>query len=435
MKLHSRTAEFQAIGAMADADARPVQKQAGLRSRIAARWYRVFHALICRFYFSRITVLHPERFPKDGAVLFLGIHRNGAVDGFVFRNLTAGATFLISTQLRKSLLGRLFFCGIEVARTKDEGDHSVNAPAMSQCVGLLRAGGRLFVFPEGTSSLGPRHLQFKSGAARIALDHLASGRHPLHIIPLGIHYECAWAFRSRVEIVVGGPIDTTLPGGLSELGRLKEMRRRFTHSLEAVGFNVQSQEELELSERLAYAGTLGTKRSYANMLKALECGIPPGLRDAIAMFDSACADKTLWRHQGVPLFPAGPVSAYTIALILLAPVVATGFLLNLPPLAAGFFAARRFADDRNVIALWRILVGVPAFMLWSAAATCAMAFFAGPSCVAAYLVLTWAAWAGWYRLKKLAVAVHNGVLHPSLRAAAFSLRDKVLSEVPDHDCF
>ena len=30
----------------------------------------------------------------------------------------------------------------------------------------------------------------------------------------------------------------------------------------------------------------------------------------------------------------------------------------------GWLAARQFADDRNVIALWRILVGVPLFVIW-----------------------------------------------------------------------
>src|ERR1041385_6496227 len=35
-----------------------------------------------------------------------------------------------------------------------------------------RSGGELFVFPEGTSSLGPRHLPFKAGGAQLALDCL-----------------------------------------------------------------------------------------------------------------------------------------------------------------------------------------------------------------------------------------------------------------------
>ena len=33
---------------------------------------------------------------------------------------------------------------------------------------LLAAGGEVMIFPEGTSSLGPHHLPFKSGAASIA---------------------------------------------------------------------------------------------------------------------------------------------------------------------------------------------------------------------------------------------------------------------------
>ena len=117
---------------------------------------------------------------------------------------------------------------------------------------LLADGGELIVFPEGTSSLGPRHLPFKSGAVRIALDALAGGV-PLRIVPLGIHYEGAWAFRSKVEVAVGESVSTELPAGLSELGRLKELKRRVTTALESVGTNFTSDEAQQNAERVAYA--------------------------------------------------------------------------------------------------------------------------------------------------------------------------------------
>ena len=44
-------------------------------------WYRGCHWLCARIYFERITVLHPSRLPDGGPVLYLGLHRNGAVHG------------------------------------------------------------------------------------------------------------------------------------------------------------------------------------------------------------------------------------------------------------------------------------------------------------------------------------------------------------------
>src|SRR5271169_596273 len=128
-------------------------------------WYNWVCRFVSAVYFARIRLINPERLPRAGPVLFLGTHRNGAVDGFIYRRLLREPVFMISTQLRQNWLGRLFFQGIAVTRTKDKGDREANGAAMRQCLDILRKGGALFVFPEGTSSLGPRHLPFKSGAA------------------------------------------------------------------------------------------------------------------------------------------------------------------------------------------------------------------------------------------------------------------------------
>src|SRR5437773_8087506 len=80
--------------------------------RMANLWYHGFHRICNRVYFARVTVLHPERLPKTGPVMYLGLHRNGAVDGFIYNALLPRAVFLISTQLRRNPLGRLFFSGI-----------------------------------------------------------------------------------------------------------------------------------------------------------------------------------------------------------------------------------------------------------------------------------------------------------------------------------
>ena len=97
---------------------------------------------------------------------------------------------------------------------------------------------------------------------------------PLQVIPVGIHYECPWAFRSKVEVVLGKPISIELAPGSSRLGRLKELKRRIECGLEEVGVNVESAEHQDKIQRLAYAATLATKRSYFESLKALEGGVP-----------------------------------------------------------------------------------------------------------------------------------------------------------------
>jgi 1-acyl-sn-glycerol-3-phosphate acyltransferase len=270
-------------------------------------WYRWFHRFCNAVYFSRLSVVHRARLPAHGPVLCLGLHRKGAVDGFLYHEIRPRAVFMLAVQLRRSLLVRLFFTGIEIVREKDRandgGADPPNAAALRRCLDHLGAGGELFVLPEGTSSLGPRHLPFKSGAVRLLLDHLATGR-PITVVPLGIHHECGWGFRSKVEIVVGPPKATALPAA-SLFEQLKELRRRMQTALDAVAINVESVDRLRLIEQLAYISTLGTARSYFQSLKAPERRVPAPILSAWHGVETEFAGRRVWRYHGVPLFPVG----------------------------------------------------------------------------------------------------------------------------------
>jgi len=391
-------------------------------------WRRLLYWLIARVYFARITVLESGRQPRKGPVLYLGLHRNGAVDGFVYHHALRGPTFMISTQLRKSWFARLFFTGIAVTRTKDEGDRAGNDQALQECLNHLRAGGSLFVFPEGTSSLGPRHLPFKTGAIWLILEYGELLGPPLQVIPVGIHYECPWAFRAKVEVVLGDPLDLRLSASLSSRAKLKELKRRAQMGLEAVGINVVSEDYQSRIQRLAYVSTLATPRSYFASMKALEKQIPEPILRAAENLD--WGGPRLLFHQGVPLVPMGSALIYLLALVLLAPVVAAAMLVNSPPLLAGLVAGKKFPDDVNVISLWKVLVGIPTFLIW----TClvgAWCFLLGkPAWFVMYAALTWAGLHLYYRVKKLAVAVHNGLRYPQLRPAMLCFRETVTRNLP-----
>lgn len=399
--------------------------------RQAPRWRRWFYRLITAVYFQRVALLNPERLPKSGPVLYLGLHRNGAVDGFVYDRVLCAPVFMISTQLRKSLLARLFFDGIAVTRAKDEGDHAVNDGALRQCLDQLRADGELFVFPEGTSSLGPRHLPFKSGAIWLLLDYLENAKAPLRVIPVGIHYECPWAFRARVEVAIGAPISTELPAEASRLEKLKTMKRRVQCALEQVGINVPSSEYQETIQAFAYVATLGTPRSYFKSLKAMESAVPENILEQWRALEPELRAAKLWFHQGVPLVPAGPLVLYLLALIITGVLTLAAIAVNLPPFLGGWFAGKKFPDNRNVISLWKILVGMPIFILWMVLLTLILLLLGKVWWLAAYGAVTWLGLKGYYRFKKVAVAVHNGFRHPALRARMLAFHKTVLELLPD----
>ena len=115
---------------------------------------------------------------------------------------------------------------------------------------------------------------------------------------------------------------------------------------------------------------------------------------------------------------------------MLGPLVLAGALLNLPPLLAAWLAAWRFADGRNVIALWRTLVGVPLGALWFLGMAATLTIGAGWIWSLGYLLLTLGALKSLYRAKKLAVAVWNGLVQRDLMAPAREFHQLVLQHLP-----
>jgi 1-acyl-sn-glycerol-3-phosphate acyltransferase len=381
-------------------------------------WYQLLSQLCARFYFSRIQVI-PQRPHLSGPTLIVALHRNGAVDGWIYKSIFPTTTFLIAAQLRKNLLARLFFTGVTVVRDKDDGDRSGNTESLNRCQELLASGQVLAVFPEGTSSLGPRHLPFKSGAARIA--HEAAQRQlPLTILPLGITYDAPSTFRSNVQVIAGAPFS---PSGLS----LPALKLELTSRLESLGINVDSDDHYR--DIRALASFVSPAIPYHVALKTMEpAAIPPTLRDRWLALRAALAEHRLLNPEQSPFSPH-PLILTILAAILLSPLVLVAAVLNFLPLGAAYFAGRQLADGPNVITLWRILVGAPFLFLWILVPLGATLFLKIPLLFVAYVAISFlglCAYASWRRTLSHSF---NAVRSPSLRHTYLAFRSDLLQEL------
>lgn len=383
--------------------------------------------VVGRLAFNRIEIIGKDRIPGTGPTLFVATHRNGALDAAPYALAVPGAIPMVSAQLHRMPLGRFLFQGIPVARAKDRdrGIEVNNTEATQQCINLLRAGEQLFIMPEGTSTLGPAHLPFHRGAARIVRAALQSGVSPT-IVPLAVHYEAPTVWQSRVEVLVGEPVHPKADDQIDTL------HRYITRGLESVGANFASAEEQRKAEAMAYASTLGTAASYARSLKYFEHTMPESLAGAVRELDLISQRERLCLHQGVPLAPVGPWPLYAAYWLVLAPIVAGFGILNAPVLGAGFIASRKLPDDRNVIAFWRMVAALPAALLWAALVNVALALTLGFGSVAAYWLFTASGLAAWYRLRKLSVALCNGLFHFRARPVLLGAYGKLLGLLP-HD--
>lgn len=393
-------------------------------------WYRLLSQLLVSLYYHRVRVLNKHLIPESGPVLFVALHRNGAVDGYVYKSQIQQINFLISVQLRRSWIGRIFFCGIEVARKKDKAttQNIDGITAIEACADYLQQGGELLILPEGSSNLGHLHLPFHKGAARTLVRLVDSSDSLPAVVPLGIHYEQAWAWQSDVEVVVGAPIDTSLPAGISPAERISLLHERITAALETLAVQADNAETFSRRERIAYAATLGSKRSYFAAQKALEIGMPEAEALTLELEQEILHSpkgERLWLHQGVPLVPMQHAWAYPMIFILLLPFTVTACALNALPLLAARWAGQRFSDGINTIALWRLLVGFPALTIW-VLLLLVMALWSHVLMLwIVYLAVSLIGIKSVRRVQKLAITLHNWAFANSLRGPLLAWRESL----------
>lgn len=325
------------------------------------------YAQVCSFlYFHKVSKVGTK--VPEGPVLFLGTHRNGILDALVYSNVLGRMTFVLAKRLHGNILGRLFFGGIGVVRDKDEGSVGAgskfgNRQALKECRRYLVHGRRLFMFPEGSSSLGPRLQDIKPGAAKIILSAL-SARPDLSVVPVSVRYDRPWGFRSRAEVTLGEPVDLKDILTHPRAERFDLVHARICEGLHAISDEFQSAAEQEAFE----------VASNTRLLIG-----PPIDHDASA--DEEAVDlETRWetlkeiaqvngarRYRRVPLYEDGDAGPHVLKLVGLGPFVAFMALVNAPVLLGARLAGKKLAMGNNVISLFRMFVGLPLMMIWGAA--------------------------------------------------------------------
>ena len=147
----------------------------------------------------RPTAIGVENIPEDGPVIFAGNHRHAFDPVVVMTHTKRIVHYMAKESLFKGLHGIIFkHIGlIKVYRTKN------NPEAVQAAVELLKQGGTLGIFPEGTrNKTEDMLLRFKHGAVRIAQASNSK------IVPFAIKGEYK-LFRKKLVIEFGKPVDVS----------------------------------------------------------------------------------------------------------------------------------------------------------------------------------------------------------------------------------
>ncbi len=380
--------------------------------------------LILAVFFRRIEVVGGERVPRaEGGLrqvplIAVANHVNGLVDPlFLLGPLRLPARMLGKSTLWKiPVLAQLCdLAGVlPVYRRQDEGvDTSKNLETFARCHEELARGGILAIFPEGISHDQPQLQPLKTGAARILLEaERRLGPLGSRILPVGLLFEDRGRFRSRALVVVGPPID---PAEEIELAARDEptavrlLTARVSEALERVTLNYRSWEESRLVERGArileldaldlprerrLAAEFDARRSLLDGLDALRQSHPREVAAAVAAareYDRLLRLSGLRDEQVIASYPLDKLAAALARIafntVVALPVALLGAILNFVPFSLVELVSRRFEDEENQIATYKVFPGIVAYPLtWSIEAAVAWGLWGAASGLALLVV-------------------------------------------------
>jgi glycerol-3-phosphate O-acyltransferase / dihydroxyacetone phosphate acyltransferase len=356
------------------APAGPVVDERRRRSA-GARFVQQVAQLASVGLFRSVEIVRPASVATSGPQLWIASHFGAFSDAVVLLHaLERHPRFLVGDFLfRVPLLRQLLHLAeaIPVRRTIDvqrraasEGTapdrDEVNRAMFAASRDALVSGDSLAIFPEGVATDGPAISPLKTGAARIALGAYEDGVRGLQVVPVGIHYQDRAAFRSRVFVDVGDPVDLDrwiadreLPPAAVAAGdhglvrtltddlerRLREVAPQFTDVEEAVALHAAAR--VALRERRGHppawgpqadlADRLGTRpaaerRELCEAVRTYQAAL-----DAIGLGDIEVAERPARSRRRAALSIAVGVASIPFALagaIVHAPLVAVVLLLR-----------------------------------------------------------------------------------------------------------
>jgi 1-acyl-sn-glycerol-3-phosphate acyltransferase len=124
----------------------------------------------------RVSAKGTEHVPAEGPFIISPVHRSNLDFLLVLVTTKRRIRFLAKDSLFKGVWAKIFLAlgGIPVARG------TADREALQTCIGVIKAGEPLVIFPEGTRQYGPEVQEFFDGAAFV------QSRTGAPILPIGI---------------------------------------------------------------------------------------------------------------------------------------------------------------------------------------------------------------------------------------------------------
>jgi len=370
------------------------------------------------FLFREVAVRGAARVPPTGPVLLCVNHPNNLIDSVLVAGvLPRKVHFLANASLfRNPLLGALLGrAGAIPVHRRQAGPETPdrNVATFTAARQALEAGQVLAIYPEGTTHAESRVQRIKTGAARIALEYEASHPGELRMVPVGLSFEARKAFRSRVLVAFGEPIQ---PAAYLRAYRedpvkaVDALTRDLQWAMEAQVVNVEriddqrlvrAVEELYRDELAAQVmdahglarrdvDTVRLSRSIADAVRHFKARDPVRIEtlwQRIQAYRSLLAQYHI-RDEVVRTrrekLPARTRLVYSWDAVAGLPLFGYGLVVNALPYFVPRWLARRMARKETDYATIRLLASIVSFPLFWGLETWLVARAAGPWWAAAF---------------------------------------------------
>lgn len=212
-------------------------------------YFKIFIKTGLFFYTKKVKVFGHDNIPKKGAILFTANHPNGLIDPLLIAtHITRKTHFLVRAAVfKKKLVARFFdLLGMmPIYRIRDGVKQlSKNEEIFNKCQQLLKNNKTLLIFPEGSHNRKRTIRPLSKGFTRIIFRTLdESPNTNIQIVPIGITYQNASSYPSKVAINIGTPILANNYYNKNEINNsVKEIKELVSTQLQSLSVHINYDE-------------------------------------------------------------------------------------------------------------------------------------------------------------------------------------------------
>ncbi len=310
-----------------------------------------------RIFFRRIEVQGLERVPRTEPVIFAVNHPNGLVDPlFVLCFVPRPVSFLAKAPiLRYPFIGwfarKLETIPVYRKQDKTTGSHQ---ETFTKSRDVLRRGGTIAIFPEGTTHDDPHMRELKTGAARIAM---SADLGEVFVVPTGIYYTAKHVFRSAALVVFGEPL-RVLSDGVANHDEAERITAAIDEGIDAVTVQADSHAALDLIARAEDIVTaddeqplteeLALRRRFIEGYRYLRTHDPARLeklQQKIAQFEAELRSAHIAVYDLRPRIPL----QRALRVVFMLPLAVIGAIVNYPTYRLIGVLAKRFSKGESAV--------------------------------------------------------------------------------------